>query len=176
MSNPYALSEGYEALKFCVPVAEDVSNRILDLLLFYCPCETYSSRIDCLRGKWENVPVEGLGCKEKGGVFYDEIELRERERVALHDGRNACQKAAPRTEWWQLPGMHCIASLSQWGHLISIYKFRSVSYRPAFCPVFLVFPSFNRHSVRHSLLVTPSRQPSWKLTVHKVFPKFWKCI
>ena len=32
------------------------------------------------------------------GMFHDEIELRERERVALHDGRNACQKAAPRTE------------------------------------------------------------------------------
>ena len=32
------------------------------------------------------------------GMLYDEIELRERDRVALHAGRNDCQKAAPRTE------------------------------------------------------------------------------
>ena len=37
-------------------------------------------------------------CVLNSGMFYDEIELRERERVSLNDGRNACQKAAPRTE------------------------------------------------------------------------------
>ena len=34
----------------------------------------------------------------RSGGFHDEIELRDRERVALHTVRNACQKTACCTE------------------------------------------------------------------------------